>query len=98
MARLPRKNLLGSRVNGVCWTHVLRTDILLCHVGGHVSDKKQKQAERRAQREAYRRWKQHLSLTREQYHLLDQMNRGRRSVKTLRGGATGLRQQDRRRV
>ncbi|MGH3147693.1 MAG: hypothetical protein ACRDTR_18015 [Rubrobacter sp.] len=63
-----------------------------------MSDKKQKRAERRAQREAYRRWKQHLPLTEEQYRLLDGMNRGRRSVKTMRGGATGLRQQDRRRV
>ncbi len=72
--------------------------ILLCHVGGHVSDNEQERAERRAQRKAYRRWKQGLPLTPEEYRLLDQMNRGRRSVKTLRGGATGLRQRDRRRV
>jgi hypothetical protein len=63
-----------------------------------VSDKKQKRVESRAQREALRKWRQHEPLTAEEYRLLDQMNRGRRSVKTLRGGATGLRQQDRRRV
>jgi hypothetical protein len=63
-----------------------------------VSDKKQKRVERRAQREALRKWRQLEPLTAEEYRLLDQMNRGRRSVKSLRGGATGLRQQDRRRV
>ena len=63
-----------------------------------MSDKKQKRVERRAQREAYGRWKQHLPLIPEQYRLLGQLNRGRRSIKTLRGGATGLRQQDGRRV
>jgi hypothetical protein len=63
-----------------------------------VSDKKQKRVERRGQREALWKWRQHEPLTAEVYRLLDQMNRGRRSVKTLRGGATDLRQQDRRRV
>jgi hypothetical protein len=63
-----------------------------------VSDKKQKRVERRAQREALRKWRQHEPLTAEEYRLLDQMNSGRRSVKPLRGGATSLRQQDRRRV
>ena len=63
-----------------------------------MSDKEQKRAERRAQRKAYKRWKKRLPLTPEEYRLLDQMNRGRRSVKTLRGGASGLRQQDTRRV
>jgi hypothetical protein len=63
-----------------------------------VSDKKQKRVERRAQREALRKWRQHEPLAGEEYRLLDRMNRGRRSVKALRGGATGLRQQDRRRV
>jgi hypothetical protein len=63
-----------------------------------VSDKKQKRAERKAQREALRKWRAHEPLTAEEYRLLDQMIRGKRSVKTLRGGATGLRQQDRRRI
>jgi hypothetical protein len=72
--------------------------MLMGHVGGHVSDKKQNQSKRRAQRGALRKWRQHEPLTAEEYRLLDQMNRGKRSVRTLRGGATGLRQQDRRRV
>jgi len=61
-----------------------------------VSNKKQKRSKRRAQREALRKWRQHEPLTAEEYRMLDQMNRGKRSVKTLRGGATGLRQQNRR--
>ena len=60
-------------------------------MGRHASDKKQKRVERRAQREALRKWRLHEPLTAEEYRLLDQMNRGKRSVKTLRGGATGLR-------
>ena len=43
-------------------THVLRAGILLCYVGGHVSDKKQKRSERQAQREALRKWRQHEPL------------------------------------
>ena len=63
-----------------------------------MSDKEQKRVERRGQREALWKLRQHEPLTAEEYRLLDQMNRGRHSVKTLRGGATDLRQQDRRRV
>jgi hypothetical protein len=62
---LRRKSLPRTPLNRLCWTHVLRRSILQCRVGDHVSAKEQKRAERRAQREAYRRWKQHPPLTRE---------------------------------
>ena len=80
--------------------HVLRTGIMLCYVGGHVSDKKQKRSQRRAQREALRKWRQHEPLTEEEYKLLRKKGYFGSSdrPKTWRGGAPGLRQQDRRRV
>ena len=81
-------------------THVLRAGILLCYVGGHVSDKKQKRSERQAKRQALRKWRQHEPLTEEEYKLLRKKGYfgSGAKPKTLRGGAPGLRQQDRRRV
>jgi hypothetical protein len=70
-------------------THVLRAGILLCYVGGHVSDKKQKRSERQAQREALRKWRQHEPLTEEEYKLLRKKGYfgSGAKPKTLRGGA-----------
>jgi hypothetical protein len=64
-----------------------------------ADEKKQGRSKRLKKREVLRKWRNHEPLTAEEYKVLrakGYLGRGN-SGKTLRGGAPGLRQQDRRR-